>query len=66
MKIRLCVLAGMVLIVPFAARNRVSGDGAGIVRIPAAYMPPGNQIYKDYCAACHGSDGKGHGPEQSH
>jgi mono/diheme cytochrome c family protein len=30
--------------------------------LPPAYVPPGKLLYKDYCAACHGSDGKGHGP----
>src|SRR5256885_9911126 len=30
--------------------------------LPAVYAPPGRQTYKDYCAACHGSEGKGHGP----
>lgn len=30
--------------------------------LPPAYVPPGKQIYKDYCASCHGADGKGHGP----
>ena len=29
---------------------------------PPAYVTPGRQLYKDYCAACHGSNGKGHGP----
>jgi len=31
-------------------------------QLPPAYVPPGLQMYKEYCAACHGSDGKGHGP----
>jgi hypothetical protein len=30
--------------------------------LPPVYVPSGRQFYKDYCAACHGSDGKGHGP----
>jgi len=30
--------------------------------LPPAYVPPGKLLYKHYCAACHGSDGKGHGP----
>jgi mono/diheme cytochrome c family protein len=29
---------------------------------PSAFVTPGKQLYKDYCAACHGSDAKGHGP----
>lgn len=31
-------------------------------QLPPAYVPTGKQMYKDYCAACHGADGKGHGP----
>src|SRR5205814_3547046 len=31
-------------------------------QLRAVYAPPGRQTYKDYCAACHGSEGKGHGP----
>jgi mono/diheme cytochrome c family protein len=29
------------------------------------YMPSGEQTYKQYCAACHGADAKGHGPVAS-
>jgi len=29
------------------------------------YMPSGDQTYKQYCAACHGADAKGHGPVAS-
>jgi mono/diheme cytochrome c family protein len=31
-------------------------------QLPANYVPPGGQIYKQYCAACHGADAKGNGP----
>jgi mono/diheme cytochrome c family protein len=30
--------------------------------IPPSYVPSGKAMYKQYCAACHGSDGKGEGP----
>ena len=30
--------------------------------LPTNYMPTGEQMYKQYCAACHGKDGKGHCP----
>lgn len=30
--------------------------------LPPAYVPPGKQIYKEHCAACHGADGRGNGP----
>ena len=29
---------------------------------PAIYVPPGQQMFQDYCAACHGLDGKGRSP----
>jgi mono/diheme cytochrome c family protein len=31
-------------------------------QLPANYVPSGGQIYKQYCAACHGPDAKGNGP----
>jgi mono/diheme cytochrome c family protein len=34
----------------------------GKVEFPPAYVPSGRQMYREYCAACHGSDGKGRGP----
>ncbi len=30
--------------------------------LPSAYVPPGKQIYKEHCAACHGSEARGTGP----
>jgi hypothetical protein len=38
------------------------GTAAQEPEIPSIYVPPGKQMYKDYCAACHGLDGKGRGP----
>jgi mono/diheme cytochrome c family protein len=42
----------------------VSGAGPGVddAQLPLNYVPPGDQIYKQYCAACHGADARGHGP----
>jgi mono/diheme cytochrome c family protein len=31
-------------------------------QLPAGFVPSGKQIYKEYCAACHGRDGQGQGP----
>ncbi len=31
-------------------------------QLPATYVPSGRTMYKQYCAACHGADGKGRGP----
>jgi mono/diheme cytochrome c family protein len=32
------------------------------VQLPPAYVPSGRQMFREYCAACHGADGKGRGP----
>src|SRR5258708_1765080 len=29
------------------------------------YVPSGDQMFRQYCAACHGADAKGNGPVQS-
>jgi mono/diheme cytochrome c family protein len=34
-------------------------------QFPPTYMPSGEQMYKQYCAACHGADARGHGPAAS-
>jgi len=34
-------------------------------QLPANYVPSGAVIFKQYCAACHGADAKGHGPARS-
>ena len=48
------------------ARKAESGQNQqkGIKEEPIPYSKPdsGAQMYKDYCAACHGSGGKGDGP----
>lgn len=31
-------------------------------QFPLTYIPSGKTMYKEYCAACHGPDGKGGGP----
>jgi len=30
--------------------------------LPPTYVPTGQQMFKQYCAACHGTDAKGQGP----
>jgi len=51
MVMRLLVLASVLL--PVACQSQPT------------YMPSGEQTYKQYCAACHGADAKGHGPVAS-
>ena len=38
--------------------------GQELKKVPITYSDPGSgaQMYKDYCAACHGKEGKGDGP----
>src|SRR5882724_6384764 len=33
-----------------------------IDEVPAGYVPSGKAMYKQYCSACHGAEGKGDGP----
>lgn len=47
-----------------AARTQ-QGLAAPDDQLPPTFVPSGKQIYKDYCAACHGFDGKGGGPAAS-
>ena len=47
---------------PQAARSAAQSRQEDKTQLPPAYVPPGRQMYKEYCAACHGSDGKGRGP----
>jgi mono/diheme cytochrome c family protein len=56
---RLALLSAVVLIVS------VAGARPGVdetTPFPSTYMPTGEQIYKQYCAACHGGDARGKGP----
>ncbi len=51
MVMRLLILASVLLLVACQSQP--------------TYMPSGEQTYKQYCAACHGADAKGHGPVAS-
>jgi mono/diheme cytochrome c family protein len=42
-----------------------AGPAIDETRFPPTYMPSGEQMYKQYCAVCHGTDAKGHGPMAS-
>jgi mono/diheme cytochrome c family protein len=40
-------------------------DGNPVVdrsQFPPTYLPSGEQMFRQFCAACHGADAKGHGP----
>ena len=49
-------LLGLALLLTAAAQT--------IKKTPVPYTSPasGKEMYVSYCAACHGADGKGHGP----
>ncbi len=36
--------------------------GVDETQLPPTYMPTGEQMFKQYCATCHGADAKGNGP----
>src|SRR3974390_3144349 len=44
------------------AQNNPPGDQ---LHFPSRYVPSGEQMYKQFCAACHGDNAKGHGPAAS-
>ena len=62
MSVRITVLLFLVSCFGAAAVLTMRGAANQESQLPPVYLPPGRQLYKDYCAACHGSNGKGHGP----
>jgi mono/diheme cytochrome c family protein len=53
----------LLIFASLAGLVRVAGSPAiQESQLPATYVPPGRQIYKEYCAACHGAEGRGNGP----
>jgi len=50
------------LIFATLARSQSSGTQP---QNPAPFVPPGDLMYGQYCAACHGRDAKGNGPVAS-
>jgi mono/diheme cytochrome c family protein len=60
MNIRETVLVSALVLMPWASRVQDKGTPA----VPAD-VASGKLTYKDYCAACHGADGRGHGPAAS-
>lgn len=63
MRSRLVILAvAALLLVGFDVTRSEGRRDDKNAQLPATYVPPGHKIYKEYCAACHGIDGKGNGP----
>jgi mono/diheme cytochrome c family protein len=44
-----------------------AADGSTVnqTQFPPTYIPLGQEMYKQFCAACHGADAKGDGPAAS-
>ena len=57
--IRFLILLGLVSSFVAVA---IAGRGVDQTQLPPTYMPSGEQMYKQYCATCHGTDAKGDGP----
>ena len=45
-----------------AAAAAPAGQSVDHDRFPQSFVPAGKDTFKQYCAACHGLDAKGHGP----
>ena len=58
------VLAGSAVLVVKGTPTPQETQEKTLKKAPITYSKPesGQQMYKDYCAACHGIDGKGNGP----
>jgi mono/diheme cytochrome c family protein len=58
-----CSLAVAAQTAPAAAPQAAKPE---IKHVPAAYTDPssGKEMYKQYCASCHGRDGRGDGPAE--
>jgi len=54
------MVAGVVLLL--VACFAGAGPAINETQLPPTYIPSGRQMYKQYCASCHGADAKGHGP----
>ena len=62
----LLVAGGLILAIFFLAQRTgiTQTTSKTLKEVPPSQSQPdsGKQMYKDYCAACHGIDGKGNGP----
>lgn len=61
---RYAILLGVLLfgIFAYGAQGKPTTDQN---QFPAGYVPPGDAMFKQYCAACHGADAKGYGPARA-
>jgi mono/diheme cytochrome c family protein len=64
MIMRYALLGSALLLVMFATHAR-SHPTVDQTQFPPSYMPSGQEMYQQFCAACHGADAKGNGPAAS-
>lgn len=57
------LLAAMLLFAGGAAAQ--SNAAASQDQFPPNFVPSGKDMFKQYCAACHGLNAKGHGPARA-
>jgi mono/diheme cytochrome c family protein len=60
----LAVALVVVLSISLAAQTTTNSQPTQVKKVPAPYTDPtsGSDMFKAYCASCHGADGKGNGP----
>jgi len=58
------VFLGILLLIVFASTTR-GNPASDQNQFPAGYVPPGDVMFKQHCAACHGADAKGYGPARA-
>jgi mono/diheme cytochrome c family protein len=54
-----------VLLLFTGAPGGQSKAATGQDQFPPNFIPTGKEMFKQYCAACHGMDAKGHGPARA-
>jgi mono/diheme cytochrome c family protein len=64
MIMRYAPLGSALLLVMFATHAR-SHPTVDQTQFPPSYIPSGQEMYHQFCAACHGPDAKGNGPAAS-
>jgi mono/diheme cytochrome c family protein len=64
----ICLIAGIMLVPILAGAQQTPTESEPVVKhVPITNSPSnsGKEMYKNYCAVCHGTDGKGEGPAAS-
>jgi mono/diheme cytochrome c family protein len=58
-------LVGTALVLAIFAVNARDYGRPNQTQFPPGYTPTGQEMYQQFCAACHGADAKGNGPAAS-